>query len=204
MRLSLVFVTALTLAGCGLPHLSRAKAPPPPGPVPVRIPDQITTTDTPTPTNLPAPPTLSAPPADAKAPATAELAIPATPTTPPPRPARNRRTTKRAAVTPPPAPVEAAPEQAQPPAPPFRLGELRSPEEKERLKQQAEQMIGTCQTALAAAEGKPLTATQVEMVGRVRTFAQQAREAMEKDPGEARNFAAKGRTFAEALLAELK
>ena len=45
---------------------------------------------------------------------------------------------------------------------------------------------------------------QTEMVVRVRSFAQQARETMDKDPGEARNFAAKGRTFAEALLAELK
>jgi len=45
---------------------------------------------------------------------------------------------------------------------------------------------------------------QTEMVSRVKTFTQQARETLEKDPGEAKEFAAKGRTFAEALLAELK
>lgn len=205
------FVAILTLSGCGMPHLSRAKAPPPPGPVPARIPDQVATTTAPAPTNLPAPPSLSEPAADAKAPVAAELSLATTPTEPPPRPARGRRAAKQrtaAAATPPPVPVEAAAGTAQSPsttpAPPFRLGELRSPEEKERLKLEAEQMLITCNTVLAAVGGKPLTASQTEMVSRVRLFAQQARESMEKDPAEARNLAAKGRTFAEALLAELK
>lgn len=206
MRFTLVLTTILLLQGCGMTRLGRAKAPPPPGPIPARIPDQVTSIDAPPPTNLPPPPSLPAPAVDAKPSTAAELAISSTPTLPPPRPARSRKTTKRAAVIPPPQPpVEAAAEvPVQPAAPPFRLGELRSPEEKERLKQQTEQMIGVCGAALTAAEGKPLTAAQTEMVARVRMFAEQAREAMEKDPAEARNFAAKGRTFAEVLLAELK
>ncbi len=88
--------------------------------------------------------------------------------------------------------------------PAYRLGELRTAEEKERLRRETDGLIRQCAAALSAAEGRVLTAVQAEMVNRVRTFAQQARETMETDPGEARNFAAKGRTFAEALLAELK
>ena len=104
-------------------------------------------------------------------------------------------------------PVVAAPPPAETPAPEtplYRLGELRTPEEKEKLLRQTEQLIAQCAAALTAVEGRTLTAMQTEMVSRVRTFAQQARETMDKDPGEARSFAAKGRTFAEALLAELK
>lgn len=65
-------------------------------------------------------------------------------------------------------------------------------------------MIGICSAALAAAEGRALTAMQSEIANRVRTFSQQARDALESDPGEARNFASKGKTFADALLAELR
>jgi hypothetical protein len=89
-------------------------------------------------------------------------------------------------------------------APPYRLGELRTAEEKDRLKRQTEQFIEQCTAALTATEGRVLTPTQSDLVNRVRTFAQQARDTIDKDPSEARNFAAKGRTFAEALLAELK
>jgi hypothetical protein len=89
-------------------------------------------------------------------------------------------------------------------APPFRLGELRTADEKEKLRREAEQYIGQCAAALSAAEGRQLSAMQTEMVARIRTFSQQARDTMDKDLGEARNFAAKGRTVAEALLAELR
>jgi len=118
-----------------------------------------------------------------------------------PRPTRRRRSAKaKGTPTAESATVEEAP--ASPPV--YRLGELRSPEERVKLKQEAEQMLGVCQAALAASEGRPLTAMQTEMVGRVRAFAQQARDTIERDPAEARGLAAKGKLFAEALLAELK
>jgi hypothetical protein len=100
--------------------------------------------------------------------------------------------------------VATAPAPVEPPAPTYRLGELRTADEKEKLRRQTEQLIAQCTAALEATEGRSLTPTQAEMVSRVRVFTQQAKESMEKDPGEAKNFAAKGRTFAEALLAELK
>jgi hypothetical protein len=84
------------------------------------------------------------------------------------------------------------------------LGELRSVEEKEELRRQTEQLMSVCSAALMMAEGRTLTPMQAELVSRVKSFSQQARDAIDKDPGEARGFAAKGRTFARALIAELK
>jgi hypothetical protein len=178
--------------------------------MPARIPDQLSSTEpAPAPKNLPQPPPIAAPGPDTRPAATAQMSIPKTPNLPPPRAARTKRAAKKAAPvaaavnasTPPTASVEQAEEK---PPPVYRLGELRSPEEKAKLRNQAEWMIGVCNSALTAAEGKTLTASQAELATRVRTFAQQAKETLDKDPGEARGFAAKGRTFAEALLAELK
>jgi hypothetical protein len=84
------------------------------------------------------------------------------------------------------------------------LGELRPQEERERLRRQSSHLLNTCAKALAAAEGRNLTPEQIEMVNRIRGFAQQAREFMDRDPVEARNLAAKGKSFADSLLAELK
>ena len=204
MRYVLILLVGAMLTGCG--PFRRTKAlPPPPGPMPVRIPDQPTSTaPAPPPVNLPAPPPVEAKPVDAKAASTQVVGLETKPTAKPPRPPRKKRRVAKAK----PEPVSESAnveEAATPPAPPvYRLGELRSPEERERLKQQTEQMLGVCQAALTAAEGRALTPMQTELVGRVRAFAQQARETMDKDAGEARGFAAKGKTFAEALLAELK
>lgn len=203
MRLTIFLATILMLNGCGM--FRRAKAPPPPGPTPVRIPDQVTSLDpAPAPKNLPAPPPIGGTAANAKPAPTNALGLPETPTAgPPPTVDAVKPPVKRAAAP----PAAAAPATVEAPvqeAPAYRLGELRTPEEKEKLRRQAEQLIGECAAALTVVEGRNLTATQSEMVSRVRTFAQQARETIDKDPGEARSFAAKGRTFAEALLAELR
>lgn len=206
MRLTMLLAAVLILGGCaGLPF-RRAKTPPPPGPTPVRIPDQVASLEpAPAPKNLPAPPVIGATAASTKPASPNEVGVPATPTAGPPRPAKTKAPQVRRAAAPP--PVVAAPAAVGTPVPEtptYRLGELRSADEKEKLRKQTEQMIGQCAAALSAAEGRSLTAMQTEMVSRVKTFSQQARETLEKDPGEARNFAAKGRTFAEALLAELK
>jgi hypothetical protein len=206
MRLTMLLAVALFLGGCGGFPFRRAKTPPPPGPTPVRIPDQVASLEpAPAPKNLPAPPAISASTANTKTASPNAVGVPATPTAGPPRPVKAKAPpVKRAAVAPPPVPPPAAVETPVPEAPAFRLGELRTADEKEKLRKQTEQMIGQCAAALTAAEGRSLTSMQTEMVSRVRTFTQQARETLDKDPGEARNFAAKGRTFAEALLAELK
>ncbi|MBI2687645.1 MAG: hypothetical protein HYX27_15145 [Acidobacteria bacterium] len=206
MQLRVLLAAVMLLSGCiHLPFYRRAKAPPPPpGPIPVRIPDQVASVEpAPPPKSLPAPPAISAPAPDTKPTATAEMSIPQTPTSPPPRAAKPKKTTHRSAM---PTPAQAGPAQAEeaPPAPPYRLGELRSPGEKATLRKQTEQLIESCNGAFSAAEGRSLTGTQAEMLSRVRSFAQQAREVLDKDPGEARSLALKARTFAEALLAELK
>jgi hypothetical protein len=181
-----------------------AKAPlPPPTPMPARIPDQISNTEpAPPPKNLPPPPVIANHP-DARPAPTAQMSIPATPTAPPPRPVKKKQN-KRVAVAPPPPAASAEP-VVEPSAPPaYRLGQLRTPEQREQLRKQTEDLIGVCSAALSAAEGRQLTAMQSEMANRVRAFSQQALQTLETDPGEARNFATKGKTFAEALLAELK
>lgn len=202
MRLTGFLALVLLLGGCG--PFRRAKMPPPPGPTPARIPDQVASiAPAPPPKNLPVPPAIGGGTTDANPAAPSAVGLP---TAKPPRPARRETPpVKRAATR---APAVVAPsgqvEATAPELPPYRLGELRTADEKERLRRETDGLIGQCATALSAVEGRVLTAIQAEMVGRVRTFAQQARETMDKDPGEARNFAAKGRTFAEALLAELK
>lgn len=201
MRLTLLLSTLLLATGCG--PFRTAKAPlPPPTPMPARIPDQITNTEpAPPPKNLPPPPAIANHP-DARPAPTAQMSIPATPTAPPPRPVKKKKQAKRVAVAPPAASTETVVEPSAPPA--YRLGQLRTPEQREQLRKQTVDLIGVCSAALSAAEGRRLTSMQTEMVNRVRAFSQQAKETLETDPGEARNFATKGKTFAEALLAELK
>lgn len=203
MRLTLLVSALLLGSSCG--PFRQAKAPlPPPTPMPARIPDQISSTEpAPPPKNLPPPPPIATHPDTRPAP-TAQMSIPTTPTAPPPRPARQKKAAKRAAAPPP--PVAATPETAvEPSAPPaYRLGQLHTPEQRERLRKQTEDLLGVCTAAISAAEGRQLTAMQAEIANRVRAFSQQARDTLEKDPGEARNFASKGKTFADALLAELK
>ena len=202
MRLTYLLSTLLLVTSCG--PFRTAKAPlPPPTPMPARIPDQISNTEpAPPPKNLPPPPVIANHP-DARPAPTAQMSIPATPTAPPPRPVKKKQN-KRVAVAPPPPAASAEP-VVEPSAPPaYRLGQLRTPEQREQLRKQTEDLIGVCSAALSAAEGRQLTAMQSEMANRVRAFSQQARETLETDPGEARNFASKGKTFAEALLAELK
>lgn len=202
MRLTLLLSTILLASSCG--PFRQAKAPlPPPTPMPARIPDQVSNTEpAPPPKNLPPPPAIANHPDTRPAP-TAQMSIPATPTAPPPRPVKKKQA-QRPAPSPPPvaASAETVVEPSAPPA--YRLGQLRTPEQRDRLRKQTEDLIGVCSAALSAAEGRQLTPMQTEMVNRVRGFSQQARDTLEKDPGEARNFASKGKTFAEALLAELK
>jgi hypothetical protein len=197
-----VWLAGLVLmAGCG--PFRRAQVPPPPGPTPVRIPEQVTSMEpAPPPKNLPAPPPVEGLAVEAK-PATA-LGLPGTPTAGPPKVAKVRRPAKRKAVAVKPAAPAPVAEEPAPAAPPYRLGELRSAEETARLRRQTERLLARCAEALGAVEGRSLTGKQSELMGRVKAFAQQAKDVLDKDPGEARGFAAKGRTFAEALLAELK
>jgi hypothetical protein len=171
----------------------------------LRIPEQLTSMEpAPPPKNLPPPPPIEGVAVEAKPAST--LGLPGSPAAGPPKVTSARKTPKRkaavAAAKPVPPPVVV--EEAAPAAPAYRLGELRSAEETARLRRQTERMLARCAEALAAVEGRVLTGMQGEMVARVKSLAQQARDVMDKDPGEARGFAAKGRTFAEALLAELK
>lgn len=210
MRLALVLFAVAVLGACG--PFRQTKLPPPPGPVPVRIPEQVTSMEpAPPPKTLPPPPPIGTPiPADAKPAMTTAIGLPSTPKAPPPRKiSRKKQTAKRVrkpALTSTPAePLAPALDPAPETAPPtYRLGEVRTPEEKVSLRLQAERMISFCSAVLTATARRPLTPAQLEMAERVKTFSKQAKEALDRDPGEARNLAAKGRSFAEALLSELK
>jgi hypothetical protein len=202
MQRKTLIVALLLVGGCG--PFRRAKTPPPPGPTPARIPDQVTSLEpAPAPQNLPPPPAIGSGTVAAKPTETKAVGLPKTPDAAPPVVERPMPPPVKKPPAAPPV-VAAVPETVEPPAPTYRLGELRTADEKEKLRRQTEQLIAQCTAALAATEGRSLTPTQTEMVSRVRIFAQQAKDSLEKDPGEAKNFAAKGRTFAEALLAELR
>ena len=167
MRMVALLAGILLLGGCG-PFRRVQAPPPPPGPVPVRIPDQVTSLDpAPPPKNLPPPPPIAGGGADSKAASTRAVGLQTAPAAGPPRPARPRRTAKQAKPVPPAEPSATEGEVQAEASPPYRLGELRSPEEREKLRQQTDRLLGVCQAALAAAEGRNLTPMQAEMVNRV-------------------------------------
>lgn len=199
-----LFIGALLLSSGCMPF-RRAKAPPPPpGPIPVRIPDQVSTAEPPPSfRTLPPPPAIETPTPDGRPTATTAVGLPSLPEAPTRRRVRPRVAVRRPAL---PDPVSPSAESAtaEPAEPTYRLGELRTPRERDLLRRETEQLLDHCGVVLATIEGRTLTPMQSEMLNRVRTFAQQARETLDKDPGEARNYAAKGRTFADALLMELR
>ncbi|MBM3782929.1 MAG: hypothetical protein FJW30_01150 [Acidobacteria bacterium] len=192
----LAAIVLLNIA-CVTPFRRAKAAPPPPGPMPARIPDVITTSDSPPPPrNLPQPPAV---PITVPDPATAEVVTAQERLPPaPPRPRPRRRAQQVASAKPAPIEVET------PGPPPFQLGEVTTPARREELLRQADAALAICAKALAAVEGKRLRSAQINMVARIRRFSEEARSLIEKDPVRARNLAIRGRAFADALLGELK
>jgi outer membrane biosynthesis protein TonB len=195
-------VALLVLMTSCIPWRRTQMPAPPPRTIPARIPDQVSTADAPPPKNLPAPPPMPAEPVITRSDAAAM--IPKPPQSPPqtvkPAPRKRQR------VRPVPMPEERADKATEEPLPrpAWKLGQVMSTAERDALKKEADAMISAAAKAVATAETRTLSAAQSEFVNRIKVFSQQAKEALETDPMEARNLAARAKTFADALLADLR
>jgi hypothetical protein len=202
MRIT-VLLLSLGLASCSV--LRPTRVPPPPGPLPARIPSGSATVPPPT-KPLPEPPPL-----EAAIPTTAEKPIPPSVDVPksakrPPAPRRRRVAARRPAPPPPPpATVEPAPEAPEPePTPLLQLGEVLSPQQRTELLRQTDALLAICERAVATATPRLLAPTQADLLNRVRTLSQLSRDARDRSPAEARNLAERAKLFAERLLEDLR
>lgn len=268
LRCLLLGCLLLLAAGCSNP-LRRTKAsPPPPGPVPARIPDRPIQQPPVKATNLPEPPPL---PADPKpAPTKTSTVVAATapiPKAKKPKQAPKARKVAKVRKPSSSAPAESAsaagnassagnnpadptaegtgnpasgtangaastaaasnaasnaaaptsvaattaasgpgtsPNAAEAPAPTFTLGAIVSPQERLTLQRQTEQLLAACEQAINSANGKTLNGRQVELLGRIRTFVTQAKDAQDRNPADAKRLAERGKLFADRLAEELR
>lgn len=205
MRIS-VLLLSLGLASCSVFRPTRV--PPPPGPIPARIPAGPVAAAPPPSKPLPEPPPL-----ETTSTATLEEPVPPAVEMPksvkrPPAP-RRRRVAARKPVAPPPPPapavLEPTPEIPEPePAPLLQLGEVLGPQQRTELLRQTDVLLATCDKAVTTATPRLLTPTQADLLNRVRTLSQLSRDARDRSPAEARNLAERARLFAERLLEELR
>jgi hypothetical protein len=179
------------------------EAPPPapepsPPPKPPRLPPGPKVEGTP-PSALPKPPVV------------------ATETPPPPKKAepvkRGRRpsrgtkpATAPAAEVAAPVPVGPTlpPEPAPPPAPAPRLGQILTAEQTKEYRRNLESSAERARQALVSIQGKPLTSEQNEMVGRIRSFLQQADQVRDQDLVTAASLAERAHSLARDLLAQMR
>lgn len=120
---------------------------------------------------------------------------------PQPPPAPPRRPRRPVAQTTPPAtsdPVPNAPATPQPEPP--RLVQLLSPAEEKRYQTQLDQHLRNVDTVLGQAAARTLNAEQHDVVQRVRTFSQQARDQRNSDLVTAHNLAQRADVLAQDLV----
>lgn len=204
MRIS-VLLLSLGLASCSVFRPTRV--PPPPSPIPARIPSGNVATAAPPPSKpLPEPPPL-----EASAATTTEEPVPPAVEMPksvksPPAPRRRRVAVRRPAPSPPPAVVpESASEAPEPePMPLLRLGEVVTSQQRAELLRQMDAELAVCERAMNTAAPRVLAPVQADLLNRVRTLSQLSRDARERSPAEARNLAERARLFAERLLEDLR
>jgi len=186
----------LTLASCGAFRSTRI--PPPPAPIPAPIPSRPLAPVPPPPQPLPEPPPLQkSPTAEAK-----PLPLPSLPL--PPAPRRKIAAKKKKKKAPPPKPPVEIPAPEPEPAPLLQLGEVLSPHQRADLLRQTDASLATIDRLFSVAANRTLSPAQNEVVNRVRTLTQRAREARDRSPAEARNLAERAGLFATRLLEELK
>ncbi len=89
------------------------------------------------------------------------------------------------------------------PAPLLQLGEVLSPQQRAELLKQTDAHLATSDRLLSVSANRNLSPAQTELLTRVRTLAQLAREARDRSPAEARNLAQRADLFAASLLEEL-
>jgi|GEM_PF-6959458 len=192
-RTSLLLI--LTLTSCGAFRPTRI--PPPPAPIPARIPAGPLAPVPPPSKPLPEPPPLQ------KSPAAEAKPLPPPAVQLPPAPKRKAAAKKKKKAPPPKPPVETpAPEPE--PAPLLQLGEVLSPQQRADLLRQTDASLATSDRLFPVAANRTLSPAQTELVNRVRTLTQRAREVRDRSPAEARNLAERAGLFAARLLEELK
>lgn len=201
MRRSLPFL-ALLLTSCSA--LRPTRVPPPPGPIPARIPSGPIAAVPPPSKPLPDPPPLAKPQTAEAKPIAPPTALP--PTAKPPAPPRRKKV--MAKKTPPPAPPAPEPTPVEAPAPEpaplLQLGEVVAPNQRAELLQQTDALLANCDRVLSLAATRTLTTNQADLLNRVRIFSQRSRDARESSPAKARSLAERARLFADRLLEELR
>ncbi len=201
MRISLLLLS-LGLASCSVFRPTRV--PPPPGPIPARIPTGPVAAAPPPSKPLPEPPPL-----ENSTTASVEKPVPPAVEMPksvkrPPAP-RRRRVAARKPVAPPPPAAEAPADPPEPePTPLLQLGEVLTPQQRTELLRQTDSLLAVCERAVTTATPRQLSLTQADLLNRVRTLSQLSRDARERSPAEARNLAERAKLFAERLLEELR
>lgn len=194
MRISSLLLFALTLASCGAFRSTRV--PPPPSPIPARIPSGPLAPVGPPSKPLPEPPPLE------NSPKAVANPLPPPSVKLPPAPRRTIIARKKKPPPPPPPPVETAVPEPEP-APLLQLGEVLSPQQRAELLKQTDAHLATSDRLLSVSANRNLSPAQTELLTRVRTLAQLAREARDRSPAEARNLAQRADLFAASLLEEL-
>lgn len=188
----LLAASILPSGGC----LFRKKKPtPPPAQIPVAKPVPPAKQDP-----MPPPPKV-----DAQAPPLSTVPAPPqeidVPNPPPQQPRRPRRNAPVAAQ---PAPQEPSQSQ-QPPTPePPKLVQLLTADEQRRYQGELEQYLRNAEAIVAQASTRTLDAQQSDMVIRIRSFTQQAREQRDTDLMTARNLAQRADVLAKDLQRSLR
>lgn len=201
MRTAFLFSPLLLLWSCG--SLRTVKVPPAPGPIPARIPEQVSVAPAPR-QPLPDPPPL---PADTTSepeqPVVAiELDLPSTPKPIPPKRPPKAIAKQKPAFTAPPAPVAST--EVSEGAPMIQLGQLVPAAERSELLREIEELLAYCEHSMEVASRHSLTAAQSELLHRIRSLSHQSRELRERNPVEAKNLAERAKLFAGGLLMDLQ
>jgi hypothetical protein len=180
----------LATESCVSVPFHRNKTVPPPPPVPA----QATPTPQPHPreVTLPAPPEIPPAAPDVSRPGPS---VPSEPLPPPPRRRTRPRQHDEDDTQSAPAPE---PPAATVPLPQFE--QILTPEQRQAYTEEIDKNIANARRAVAALEGRRLTAEQASYLARVRAFIDQANEARKTDLFRARNLAERASVLADDLL----
>ena len=193
MMKTFLLLLALSLVSCSAFRSTRI--PPPPNPIPARIPSGPLNPVPPPSKPLPEPPPLE------------KTAIVEPKPLPPPSvnlpPAPKRKAVARKKKVRPPKPLVEVYAAEPEPAPLLQLGEVLSTQQRTDLLRQTDSFLVTSDRLLTVAATRGLTRAQTDLVSRVRSLVLLAREARERSPAEARNLAERAGLFATRLLEDL-
>jgi hypothetical protein len=170
------------------------------------------------------PPSINPPASQGTAPATANSETPAPPTTTTPaqeptpyqvnkpaaqpaarKPARPATAQPTAPTNPSvSAPASAPATSAAPPAPPPKLGDVLTPDERKQYGASIDQSLSRAQTSLNSIAGRQLNKDQQAEVEQIRNFMQQAQGSRGSDPGGAKSLAERAEVLARDLAATFR